>query len=314
MQTILGAGGDISRSLAKELKQYTSKIRLVSRHPERVNADDELMELDLSVRDNVFKAIEGSEVVYLTVGLKYDLRVWQASWPMLIRDVIDACLANHCKLVFFDNVYMYDKQAIPHMTEESPINPPSKKGKVRMQNVALIEEAIQYKNLKAVIARCADFYGPAAKNGILNVLVLDNVAKGKKANWQSDADKIHSFTYVPDAAKATALLGNTESAYGQVWHLPTSAESLTGRQFIKMATEMAETKNSYLLLNTFLLSIIGMFNRTLKELVEMQYQNTQDYFFDSSKFCKTFSFIPTSYEDGMRKVLASEKALATDGK
>jgi len=33
---------------------------------------------------------------------------------------------------------------------------------------------------------------------------------GKKANWQGSANYKHSFTYTPDAGKATALLGNTE--------------------------------------------------------------------------------------------------------
>ena len=306
MQTILGAGGDISTALAKELKQFTSQIRLVSRHPERVNADDELMAVDLLVRENVLKAIEGSEVVYLAVGLKYDLRVWQAQWPVIVRNVIEGCLKYNCKLVFFDNVYMYDKDAIPNMTEESPFNPPSKKGKVRLQVVEMINDAIKNQNLKALIARSADFYGPAAKNGILNVLIFDNLVKGKKANWQSDVDKIHSFTYTPDAAKATALLGNIDSAYGQVWHLPTSSERLTGRQFIEMATGMMNMKNTYMLLGPFMLSFLGIFIRTLKELVEMQYQNNQDYFFNSDKFCKTFNFTPTSYADGMKEVLAQK--------
>ena len=35
---------------------------------------------------------------------------------------------HKARLVFFDNVYMYDINAIPHMTEESPYNPPSRKG------------------------------------------------------------------------------------------------------------------------------------------------------------------------------------------
>lgn len=307
MQTILGAGGDISLALAKELKQFTSQIRLVSRNPQRVNEDDELMALDILNRENVLKAIEGSEIVYLTVGLKYDLRIWQTQWPIIVQHVIEGCIKYNCKLVFFDNVYMYDKDAIPNMTEESSINPPSKKGKVRSQVAALINDAILNKNLKALIARSADFYGPSAKNGILNLLVLDNLAKGKKANWQADVDKIHSFTYVPDAAKATALLGNTDSAYNQIWHLPTSSERLTGRQFIEMATRMMNKKNTYMLLTPFLLSFLGIFIKTLKELKEMQYQNTQDYFFNSDKFCKTFSFTPTSYEDGMREVLAEGK-------
>jgi nucleoside-diphosphate-sugar epimerase len=304
MQTILGAGGDVADLLAKELKQYTKQIRLVSRHPKKVNEDDELLALDLLNKENVFQAIKGSEVVYLTVGLKYDSKVWQAQWPVIVQNVIEGCLKYNCKLVFFDNVYMYDKKAIPNMTEDSSINPPSRKGEVRAQNVKLINQAILEKGLKVVIVRSADFYGPSSKNGILNTLVLSNVLKDKKANWQADVDRIHSFTYLPDAAKATALLGNTDSAYGEVWHLPTSPERLTGRQLITIATGIMEMKNSYMILGPFMLSFLGIFNRTIKELVEMQYQNTQDYFFNSDKFCSKFSFVPTSYEAGIREVLA----------
>lgn len=130
--------------------------------------------------------------------------------------------------------------------------------------------------------------------------------KDKKANWQADVDRIHSFTYLPDAAKATALLGNTDSAYGEVWHLPTSGERLTGRQLITIATGVMEMKNSYMILSPFMLKFLGIFNRTIKELVEMQYQNTRDYFFNSNKFCSTFSFTPTSYESGIREVLAQK--------
>jgi uncharacterized protein YbjT (DUF2867 family) len=89
MQTILGAGGDVSRALAKELKQYTRQIRLVSRHPQAVNADDELVTANLSDRKSVLKAIEGSEVVYLTAGLKYDMKIWQALWPVITGHVIE---------------------------------------------------------------------------------------------------------------------------------------------------------------------------------------------------------------------------------
>ena len=42
MQTILGSGGAIGLPLAKELKSFTSQIRLVSRNPKKVNDTDEL--------------------------------------------------------------------------------------------------------------------------------------------------------------------------------------------------------------------------------------------------------------------------------
>jgi nucleoside-diphosphate-sugar epimerase len=307
MQTILGAGGDIGTLLAKELKSYSDTIRLVARNPEQVNGNDELFKADLLNREEVLKAVEGSAVAYLTVGLAYDIRLWKVQWPVIMQNVIDACVEHRCRLVFFDNVYMYDKSAIPDMREDSPINPPSGKGKIRAQLVQMINEAMAMRGLKALIARSADFYGPGARNGILNILVINNYAKGKTANWQSNATKIHSVTYTPDAAKATAMLGNTESTFNQVWHLPTSPERLTGKQLIAIAAKAAARKPSYFVLSSFMLSLAGLFARQIKELVEMQYQNNRDYFFNSEKFNKAFQFTPTSYEEGIRQTLMSVK-------
>ena len=120
MQTILGANGAIGSVLAKELRNYTDKIRLVSRNPRKVNDADELFPADLTDPVLLDKAIEGSEVVYLVIGLDYKLKVWQDKWPGIVRATIDACIKHNARLVFFDNVYMYGIEAIPHMTEESP--------------------------------------------------------------------------------------------------------------------------------------------------------------------------------------------------
>ena len=131
MHTILGAGGVIGKELARELKKDQRKIRLVSRNPEKVNPDDELFAADLTKSDEVVKAVKGSDVVYLTVGLPYKAKIWQQYWPIIMKNVIEACKAMNAKLVFFDNIYMYDKDYLNTMDENTPINPPSKKGKVR---------------------------------------------------------------------------------------------------------------------------------------------------------------------------------------
>lgn len=303
VQVVLGAGGSIGKLLAKELRQYTEKVRLVSRNPERVNLDDEVVCADVRDADAVEKVLAGAKVAYLVVGLKYDSRVWKRDWPLIIQNVVNGCLKMGTKLVFFDNVYMYDKNAVPNMTENSQVAPSSKKGTVRMEVAQYIMEAVASRNLSALIARSADFYGPESENGLLNILVLNAVAKGKKANWQADPHKVHSYTYTPDAARATAMLGNTESAYGQIWHLPTSFERLTGDQLIELAYGIKKQKASYRVLTPFVLILGGLVDRSLRELKEMQYQNDQDYFFDSGKFCSAFAFTPTSYREGITQTL-----------
>jgi nucleoside-diphosphate-sugar epimerase len=300
MQTILGANGTIGSELAKELRNYTDKIRLVSRNPRKVNESDELFPADLSNPAMVDKAVEGSEVVYLVVGFDYKLKVWEEKWPRLMRAVIDACIKHNTRLVFFDNVYLYDIDAIPHMTEESVINPPSKKGAVRKKIAQMIMDEVKAGKLMALIARSADFYGPGNEKSFVIEMVYKNFLKRKAANWFIDPDKKHSFTYTPDAAKATALLGNTDDAYNTVWHLPTDKNTLTGREFIELFSSEMKVANKVSVMPIWLIKVLGIFISVLKEMPEMMYQYDRDYFFDSSRFDKRFNFKTTTYQEGVK--------------
>jgi nucleoside-diphosphate-sugar epimerase len=301
MQTILGANGTIGSVLAKELRTYTDKIRLVSRNPRKVNDSDELFPADLSLSSSVDKAVEGSNVVYLVVGLDYKIEVWQDKWPKLMRATIDACIKHNARLVFFDNVYMYDINAIPHMTEDSSVNPPSKKGMVRKEIAQMIMDEVKSGKLMALIARSADFYGPDNEKSFVTETVYKNLKKGKAANWFVNADKKHSFTFTPDAARATALLGNTNDAYNQVWHLPTDKNTMTGREFVKLYAAEMNVKNKVSVLPLFMIKVLGLLIPIMKEMPEMMYQYDRDYFFDSSKFDKRFNFKTTTYSEGVKQ-------------
>ena len=307
MQTILGANGTIGSVLAKELRNYTEKIRLVSRNPKRVNDSDELLQADLSIPGMVEKAVEGSDVVYLVVGLDYKLDVWKDKWPKIMKATIEACIKHRARLVFFDNVYMYDINSISHMTEESLINPPSKKGAVRSRLVKMIMDEVKTGRLRALIARSADFYGPENEKSFVTEMVYKNIKKGKSSNWFIDADKKHSFTFTPDAAKATALLGNTDDAFNQVWHLPTDKNTLTGREFINLFTEEMKAINKVFVLPMWLIRVLGLFIPIMKEMPEMMYQYDRDYYFDSSKFENRFNFRPTTYREGIKLTVGKTK-------
>ena len=307
MQTILGANGTIGSVLTKELVGYTNKIRLVSRNPRKVNESDELFPADLSNPAFVDQAVEGSDVVYLVVGFDYNLKVWEEKWPTLMRATINACIKHNARLVFFDNVYSYDINAIPHMTEESEYNPPSRKGAVRKQISQMLMDEVKAGKLMALIARSADFYGPGNDKSFANEMVYKNFLKGRRANWFIDADKKHSFTYTPDAAKATALLGNTDDAYNTVWHLPTDKNTITGREFIELFSKEMKVSNKLVVMPMWMVKLAGIFVPVLKEMREMMYQYDRDYFFDSSKFDKRFNFKTTTYQEGVRNTVERDK-------
>lgn len=307
MQTILGSGGTIGVELARLLPEYTDRVRLVSRNPKPVTGNEELLKADLSQREDVMKAIEGSEIAYLTVGFPYFAEVWEEQWPIAMNHVIEACKKYNCKLVFFDNVYMYDPNHLNTMDEKTPINPSSKKGKVRAKIAKVLMDADQEGTLKALIARSADFYGPGIeRNGMVRELIFKKIASGAKANWLCSLDYKHSVTFTPDAAKATAILGNTDDAYGQVWHLPTAGDPPTGQGWIDLIAQAMGAKAKSQLAPKFLVKLMGLFNPMMKEMVEMLYQYDRDYVFDSSKFEKRFNFKPTSYHEGIKQIVEKD--------
>jgi nucleoside-diphosphate-sugar epimerase len=224
-----------------------------------------------------------------------------------MQTVIDSCEKYGSKLVFFDNVYMYDRSAIPFMTESSPVNPPSKKGAIRARLREMILDEVEKKKLTALIARAADFYGPDNRNSGLNIMVVDNLMKGKKAQVLGDINRIHTFTYTPDAAKATAILGNTPDAYNQEWHLPTTKEKITTLGWVELVAKELPTEVKIQKVPKWMLHLLGLFVPIMREFPEMQYQNEQDYIFDSTKFEKRFGITATAPEEGIRKLIASLK-------
>ena len=259
MQTILGSGGIIANHLSTSLLSYTDKIRLVSRNPKAVTGKEELVSADLTSAEQVMKAVKGSKVVYLTAGLQYDIKVWQEQWPVLMQNVINACKEHNAKLVFFDNVYMYGKVIGP-MTEETPFNPCSRKGEVRAKIATMILDEVSKGSLTALIARAADFYGPKTNNSFLNMMVFENLKKGKAAQLMISKNLKHSFTYTPDAGKATALLGNTPSAFNQTWHLPTDMSVLTTQQIVEIAAKELNVKAKITVLPKLMIQMAGLFN------------------------------------------------------
>ena len=145
----------------------------------------------------------------------------------------------------------------------------------------MIMNEVESGKLTALIARSADFYGPdTGGKSMLVETVVKNLLKGKKAQVFGNMDKIHSYTFTPDAGKATALLGNTPDAFNQVWHVPTTQEKLTTRQWIDLIAAEINVTPKIQKIPTWMLKLIGLFNPLIREFPEMLYKNELDYFFE----------------------------------
>jgi len=266
----------------------------------------EAIAADLVDAKATIDAVAGSDVVYLLAGLKYQISVWRETWPIIMQNVIDACKRVHARLLFFDNVYMYGKVS-GAMTEDTPYNPCSKKGEVRARIATMLMDEVKAGNLKAIIARAADFYGPATPHGVPNILVFEAFARKATPSWLVNADVPHSFTFIPDAVLGVSKLAERDSAWNQIWHLPTASAPPTGREFIGMAAKEFGVAPKVRILSRPMLRVVGLFDTNVRESMEMLYQSDSPYIFDSTKFANEFGFAGTPYQEGIRIAAESYK-------
>lgn len=303
MQTILGANGQIGRELARYLKlDFTSEIRLVSRSPKKVNDTDQLMSADLLDMAQTLRAVEGSEIVYLTAGLPMDTQLWVTQWPTIMRNVIAACAAHGAKLVFFDNTYMYPQTA-DVQTESTAFSPYGEKGRVRAAIASELLNAMAEKKVEALICRAPEFYGPGITQSITNSTIIEPLKAGKEAKVFLRDDTLRSLIFTPDASRAMALLGNTPDAYGQTWHLPTDVSQLTYAQFIALAAEVFAVEPRYRILKGWQLKLAGLFSSKVRDAGELLPRYRVDNLFSAEKFKSRFpDFQVTSFREGLTKI------------
>lgn len=303
MHTILGASGQIARELARELKrEYTDEIRLVSRHPQKVNASDSTVAADLLDAQQTQVAINGSDTVYFTAGLPPDSALWERHFPTMLDNALEATRKAGAKFVYFDNTYMYPQNNVPQ-TEETRFAPRGRKGHVRALMANRVLDEMQRGDIPVLIGRAPEFYGPEKTQSFTNTLIIDRLKQHKHPRVPVRDDTLRTLIWTPDASRALALLGNTPEAYGQTWHLPCCDERLTYQQFVTLACEVFGQPADYSVLGKLAFAATALFSQGAREMRELLPRYEADNLFDSTKFKEHFpAFTVTSYRKGLENI------------
>lgn len=309
MQTVLGANGQIAEELSRELyRNFTRDIRLVSRNPRQIHDSDQLVKADLTDADATAAAVKGSRIAYLTVGLPMDSRLWEQQFPVMMANAITACQKHDCRLVFFDNTYMYPRTAAPQ-TEATAFEPDGRKAFVRAEIATTLLTEMRAGTIEAVICRAPEFYGPGKTKSLTNSAVFDRIRRHRRPLVPISAHTRRTLIWTPDASRGMALIGNTPDAYGQTWHLPCDPDRLTYQGMIAIASEIIGRKIPFTTVPEAAFKIGSLINASVREASELLPRYRADNIFDSSKFAARFpDFDTTTYREGITAILTSSHA------
>ncbi len=305
IHAVIGATGASGRAVIEELKRRNYPHRAIRRSAS-TDSDISTVQANMLIREEAIRAIAGATYVYMCAAVDYHHKIWQKNWPLMMENVIAACLQADAVLVFLDNIYMYGPAPLQIPFDENhPQQPPSKKGLVRKQVADMVLDAVVTKNLKAVIARSADFYGPFAKNSMIYISTLERMLTGKSPQSIAKPGVKHTYGNTVDNARAMVLLATDATAYGQVFHLPVGP-AVTPEELIQLINESLGTHYKVSFLPPFMRRLLAWMIPALKETEEMMYQFNHDYIMSFSKFMTQYpDFKVTSYEDGLKSTIAS---------
>jgi len=297
LHVIFGTG-PVGRAIADELDTQGKTIRMINRSGRKDIADPiEVVSGDAMNHDFTRQAAEGASHIYFALNPPYHL--WAEEFPAMQESVLQSAIANNAKLIAMENLYMYgDTQGKP-MTEDTPFNAHTRKGKVRAQMHQRLMQAHNAGEVQVVTGRASDFFGPHVKESAMGERVFGYAVEGKTPQILGDPNARHDQTYMKDIGTALVLLAQTDDTYGQAWHIP-NPRTVSQREFIDIIGKTLGQDLKVSVPPKVILRLMGLFVKPVAEVIEMHYEFEHDFIVDTSKFEAKFGDIATPLEDAIR--------------
>ena len=285
MHVVFGAG-QVGCALAAHLAGLGVPVRLVSRRRPSAQPDGvDWRAADATDPEAATDAAKGASVAYQCLNAPYT--DWPKRFPPLQRGVLTAAERNQALLVSLENVYGYGPTGGEPMTEDLPLAATTVKGRTRAAMTQDLVAAADAGRVRIAIGRASDFFGAGATESSLGERVFGNAVAGKRADFIGNPELPHTYSYVPDIAAGLATLGTDERAVGGVWHLP-GPETVTTRQLLDLVAGEVGHPVGVRSLPKLAVRALGVFNPTIRELVELSYEFEQPFVLDTTKYQSTF--------------------------
>jgi nucleoside-diphosphate-sugar epimerase len=259
----------------------------------------EFVETDLTDPAAVGRALAGAGTVYHTASGAYGR--WPAVLPPLMRGVVEGAATTGARIVYADNLYAYGSVE-GLLTEDLPSRATGPNGRVRAALAAELMNAHAAGTVRATIGRASDYYGPRGRQSTVGERLFVPALGGKAAQVLGNPDLPHTFTYLPDFARALVTLGTHDEALGQIWHVP-SAETLSTREFVALVYSTAGHTAKLRVVPPVFLAAMALFSPMLRAVREQQYQRDAPWVVDHSKFAHAFGDDVTPHHDAIAATL-----------
>lgn len=204
---VLGATGGVGGAVAAKLLANGYSVRAMHRNA-AANAvkspEYDWVDGDAMNRDEVMKAAAGVDLIVHAVNPP-GYRNWGKLVLPMIDNTIAAAEASGARILMPGNVYNFGPETFGSISEDSPQNPLTVKGKIRVALEARLEAATR-RGTQVILVRAGDFFGPGAGGSWFAQAVVKPGAPVKAITNPADPGVGHQWAYLPDVAETMVRL------------------------------------------------------------------------------------------------------------
>ncbi len=307
MLGIFGAAGAIGKAVAAQAQRRGVPVRVVGRRAAALQSAfgsaHEQVAADLTDPADASRAAAGLDTIVHAVGVPYNHFELH---PLLMQRTVDAARAQNVrKLIVISNVYSYGKPTATLVNETHSRNPQTYKGRMRKQQEDLALAA-NSSALGTLVLRLPDFYSADAENSVANE-IFKAARDGKPAPVFAPIDRPHEWLYTHDVGPVVLDLSARDDVYGTAYNVAGPGTTTT-REFATRIYKQFGQQLKLRVVTTTMLRVVGLFNPVMRELVEMQYLQSDPVILDDSKLALVLGPIrKTSYADGIAQTAAAHR-------
>ncbi|WP_138919483.1 NAD-dependent epimerase/dehydratase family protein [Oceanicola sp. S124] len=200
---VLGATGGIGGSIAGALLRHGWQVRGMARQvmPSGAGRID-WVRGDAMQAEDVARAARGVSVIVHAVNPP-NYRHWDRLVLPMIENTIAAARAEGARILLPGTIYNFDPARVPVISERSPQQPHSRKGRIRVALEARLRAASQ--EVPVLVLRAGDFFGPGSRSSWFSQAMIRPGRPLRRIVTPARGPG-HSWAYLPDLAEAAARL------------------------------------------------------------------------------------------------------------
>jgi nucleoside-diphosphate-sugar epimerase len=274
---VLGATGGIGGEMARQLCDGGWEVHALRRgEPQAAGKRDGVTWIvgDAMNRNDVMAAAIGCSAIVHAVNPPGYRRWAELVLPML-DNTLAAASAQGATVVLPGTVYNFGPSAFPVLHEDSPQQPKTRKGAIRVELERRLESATT-QGCRVIIVRAGDFFGPKSGSSWFSQGLVKSGQPVATINLPSPAGVGHQWSYIPDVARTMVQLLERRDALAPfaVFHMAGHWDA-NGMQMAeaicRVVTGRGGRQPKLRAFPWWLVKLASPFVATFRELLEMRY-------------------------------------------